>query len=164
MSYDYEDLDPEKDLSIDKFNLDKDVLSHSGIYFRYSELCVDAKNTVVRLKDKLELQKAEEELKVRDYYKKNEIKYTESVIASEVIKSPAVVSLLNSVRDAEEVFNKLQVAVNAFEARKSQLDNAVKLFCANYWSMNNEDKQYPVSDEVSSEIRRSLNKSKELRS
>ena len=40
---DSEEFDFEKDLSINKYRLDEECLSHSSLYFRYAEAAAQAK-------------------------------------------------------------------------------------------------------------------------
>ena len=63
------------------------------------------------------------------------------------------------LRDAEEVFARLSVAVSAMEARRSELDNLVKLYCAGYFSTPaNGAERKNVNERVSDDIRKNLNK------
>ena len=45
-----------------------------------------------------------------------------------------VIQAKKELRDAEEIFARLSVAVSAMETRRSELDNLVKLYCAGYFS------------------------------
>ena len=157
---DEEEFDFEKDLSINKFRLDEECLSHSSVYFRYSEACSEAKTKVAKAKDNLELVKAERSVEIREELSKGDKKVTEALITASVLKDEAVLVATNKLRKAEDVFSKLSVAVSAFEHRKSELDNLVKLYCSGYFSMpNSGDKtSKDVTGQTSREIRKNLNK------
>lgn len=157
---DESEFDFEKDLSINKFRLDEECLSHSSVYFRYSEACSEAKAKVAKVKDNLELVKAERSVEIREELSKGDKKVTEALITASVLKDEAVLVATNKLRKAEDVFSKLSVAVSAFEHRKSELDNLVKLYCSGYFSMpNSGDKtSKDVTGQTSREIRKNLNK------
>lgn len=154
------EFDFEKDLSIHKFRLDEECLSHSSIYFKYAEAQQDAKSEVSKADDNLKLVLAERELSIRDSFVKEGKKATEGLIASLVETDEEVLKAKGKLRKAQEVFNKLTVAVQAMDARRSELDNLVKLYCAGYFSMpnSNDKSKKDVNEQTSREIRKNLNK------
>lgn len=154
-----EEFDFEKDLSINKFRLDEECLSHSSIYFKYAEAQADAKSKVAKAKDNLELVKAERSVEIREELFKGDKKVTEALIAANILKDEVVLAATNKLRKAEDVFGKLSVAVQAMDARRSELDNLVKLYCAGYFSMpNSNDKRKDANEQTAREIRKNLNK------
>lgn len=154
-----EEFDFEKDLSINKFRLDEECLSHSSIYFKYAEAQADAKSKVAKAKDNLELVKAERSVEIREELSKGDKKVTEALIAANILKDEVVLAATNKLRKAEDVFGKLSVAVQAMDARRSELDNLVKLYCAGYFSMpNSNDKRKDANEQTAREIRKNLNK------
>ena len=50
-----QEFDFEKDLSINKFRLDEECLSHSSLYFKYAEAQQKAKSEVSKAEDNLNL-------------------------------------------------------------------------------------------------------------
>ena len=84
--------------------------------------------------DNLKLVMAEANLRIRKNYAENGQKFTEAVITSEIEVDTKVLEAKEQVRDAEEVYGRLQVAVQAMDARRSELDNLVKLYVAGYFS------------------------------
>jgi hypothetical protein len=127
-------LNFERDLSIDKYKLDDECLSHPVLYYRYSELAANAKNQVGILADNLKLRMGEANIDIRNRFIKKEAKFTEAVINAEVEKDRAVIEAREELREAELNLARLQAGVSAFEHRKSQLDNIVRLYCAGYFS------------------------------
>jgi len=127
-------MDFEKDLSINKFRLDEECLTHPQRYYHYSELAAEAKNSVGVLADSLKLKMGEANIEIRNRFAKKEVKFTEAVIASEVEKDPQVLAAREELRIAELTQARLAAAVSAFEHRKSQLDNLVRLYVAGYFS------------------------------
>ena len=154
------EVDFEKDISINKYKLDEECLSHSSLYFRYSSMQADAKTRVSKAKDNLELVEAERNLAIRKTLSESGTKVTEAMITSALIVDKEVIEAKNQVREAEDVFMKLSVAVQAFEHRKSELDNLVKLYCSGYYSVPNSgsDVKKDINEQTSNAVRRNLNK------
>lgn len=154
-----DEFDFDKDLSINKFRLDEECLSHSSIYFRYAEAAAKAKTRAAKAKDNLELVKAERNVAIREELSKNG-KVTEAMINANILKDEEVLEATNKLRKAEDISAKLDVAVKAFEHRKSELDNLVKLYCAGYFSTPsaNDKSKNDVNEQTSREIRKNLNK------
>lgn len=154
------DFNFKKDISINKYKLDEECLSHATLYFNYADACVQAKTVMYRAQDKLSLAKAEANISIRDDLSSKGIKFTEAIIASEVEKHPTVTKARDEMREAEETYARLQVAVQAMEARKSELDNLVKLYLAGYFAEPHATAEAGnrVNDRVSDDIRRNLNR------
>lgn len=150
----------EQDLSINKYKLDEECLSHSGRYAYYSEAQAVAKSNVSRAKDNLEFVSAEANLRIRKNLTEKGEKFTEAVIASYLILDESVNEAKNKVREEEEIYARLSVAVQAMETRRSELDNLVKLYCAGYFSTINADGNIKkgMTEQISSDIRKNLNK------
>jgi hypothetical protein len=154
--------DFENDLFIDKFKLDQECITHSQIYFHYSEMAVKAKNQVSILSDNLKLKMSEVSIEIRNSFTKKEMKFTEAVINAEVEKNDEVISAKEELREAELNLARLQVGVSAFEHRKSQLDNLVRLYCAGYFSTPSASgkPKESINEQASREARKSLNSKK----
>ena len=155
------DFDFENDLKINKYKLDEECISHSSIYFRYAEASVDAKKNLSKAKDELELVKSTRNLELRDELSSKGIKVTEALINSVLLKDEAVIEAIEGVRKAEYIFGKITVAVEAMEARKSELDNLVKLYCSGYFSAPSGTKKSDITEQASKNVRKNLNKDKE---
>lgn len=154
------ELDFEKDISINKYRLDEECISHAGIYARYLSAQAEADTAVSRAKDNLELVKAERYDVIKSNFEKKEIKATIPMLEKAVASDEEVVNAKNVLREAEDVLAKLTVAVKAFEHRKSELDNLVKLYCAGYFSTptaSNEAKNN-INEQTSKAVRKNLNK------
>jgi len=157
-----QELNFDKDLSIDKYQLDKECVTHSQLYYHYSELAANAKNNVGILSDNLKLLMSETNTKIRNRFIKTETKYTEALINAEVEKNQEVVEAREKLRDAELNLAKIQAGVSAFEHRKSQLDNLVRLYCAGYFSTpsNGGKPKEGINEQASREIKKNLNNGK----
>ena len=130
-----EEFDFEKDLSINKFRLDEECLSHSSLYFKYAEAQQEAKKNVSRAKNNLELIESERYEEIRQEKEKAGIKTTIPTLEKAVVCDEIVIKAKNKVIEAESIYGKLTVAVQAMDTRRSELDNLVKLYCAGYYSL-----------------------------
>ena len=153
------ELNFDQDLSINKYRLDQECVTHSQLYYRYSEMAANAKNQVGVLADDLKLRMSEANIEIRNRFTKNEIKFTEAVITAEVEKDKTVIRAKEELREAELNLARLQAGVSAFEHRKSQLDNIVRLYCAGYFSVPNGSgkSRESINEQVGREVRKNLN-------
>lgn len=153
------EFDFEKDISINKFKLDEECISHSSLYGRYASACSDAKTEVSRAKDNLELVQAERNLEIRKELADSGVKVTEAMVTASLVNDEQVIKAKNKLRETEDVYGKLSVAVQAFEHRKSELDNLVKLYCSGYYSMpsSSGETRKNINEQTSGEIRKKLN-------
>lgn len=156
------ELNFEQDLSIDKYKLDQECITHSQLYYRYSEKAAEAKNQVGILSDNLKLVMGEVNIEIRAKLAKDEVKITEALVNAEVEKSKKVTEAREELREAELNLARLQAGVSAFEHRKSQLDNIVRLYCAGYFSVPNGSgrPKESINEQVSRDARQGLNKKK----
>ena len=152
--------DFQKDLSINKYKLDEECLSHSSRYAYYAEAQAVAKTNISKAKDKLELTTAEAYMKIRTNFENEKQKVTEAIISSCVTMEESVIDARNELREAEEIYERLSVAVRAMEARRSELDNLVKLYVAGYFSTVNADgnSKKNINEQTSNDVRKNLNK------
>jgi hypothetical protein len=156
------ELNFENDLSIDKYKLDEECVTHSALYYRYSELATNKKNEVGILSDNLKLKMGEANIEIRNGFIKKEAKFTEAVINAEVEKDELVIEAREELRQAELNLARLQAGVSAFEHRKSQLDNLVKLYCAGYFSTpaSSGKQRETINEQASRDARGKLNAKK----
>ena len=155
------ELDFEKDLGINKYKLDEECLSHSVLYYRYGELLADAKNEVGVLTDALKLKMGEANTGIRNRFIQKDQKFTEAVITSEVEKDTGVIEAREDLRKAELTYARLQAGVSAFEHRKSQLDNLVKLYVSGYFSTPSPGgTKETINDQAGKDARLGLNKNR----
>ena len=155
-------IDFQKELSINKYRLDEECLSHSSKYAYYAEAQALAKSEVAKAKDNLEYVYAEANLRIRADYEKQGKKFTEALIASTIALDEEVGGAKKKLREAEEIYNRLSVAVQAMDTRRSELDNLVKLYCAGYYSTveAGTNTRKNINEQASADIRRNLNKEK----
>ena len=153
------ELDFEKDISINKYRLDEECLSHASIYARYLSAQADADTAVSKAKDNLELIKSERYDVIKAGFEKKGIKFTIPMMEKAVSGDEEVIAAKNKLREAENVLAKLSVAAKAFDHRRSELDNLVKLYCAGYYSLPNSSagSRVDANEQASKEMRKKLN-------
>jgi len=123
-----------KDLSIDKNALEYENLSQASVYFKYSDACAQAKLNVSDMSDKMKAVLAQRQIAIREMCATEGKKVTESVIAAMVDADDEVKDARASYREAEAVYAKLNVAVQALDVKRSSLDNLVKLYVSGYFT------------------------------
>lgn len=153
--------DFQNELSINKYKLDEECLSHASRYAYWAEAYVVAKNDYGVKKDNLVYLMANKSLELRNYFTESGEKFTEARLSSAVDIDEEVVEARKELREAEDLMNKMDVASKAMDVRKSELDNLVKLYCAGYFSnVSTTPNRNDINDEVSKEMRKNLNKEK----
>ena len=128
------EFDIEKDLSINRYNLDLEAMSLPSIYFRYADAVREAKEVVSEKKDKLEAVLAERNIAIREECANSGKKVTEGIISALVDSDSEVLNAKKELREANATFGRLQVAVSALETKRNEIDNLVKLYCNAYYT------------------------------
>ena len=106
-----EEFDFEKDLSINKYKLDEECLSHSSLYFRYAEAAAQAKKNVSRAKNNLELVESERYEEIRIEKEKAGIKTTIPMLEKAVVCDEIVIKAKNKLIEAETIYSKFDSIV-----------------------------------------------------
>ena len=151
--------DFQKDLSINKYKLDEECISHASRYAYYAEACAVAKTGVSEAKDKLEYVTAERYDLIKKELEENGVKTTIPMLEKAVLTDDEVLKAKKELREAETTFARLQVAVNAMDARRSELDNLVKLYVSGYYSVaDGAGVKKSINENTANDIRRNLNK------
>lgn len=152
--------DFQKDLAINKYKLDEECISHASRYAYYAEACSIAKANVSEAKDNLELVEAERYEVIRATLESKGIKTTIPMLDRALITDDEVQKAKSELRDAEGTLARLQVAVNAMDARRSELDNLVKLYVAGYYSVveGSSSTKKSINEQTSNDVRKNLNK------
>lgn len=156
---DFNEVDFQKELGINKYRLDEECLSHASRYAYWAEGYVVARNDYGVKKDNLVYLLSSKSLELRNEYMMSGEKFTEARLASAVDIDEEIVEARKELREAEDLMNKFDVATKAMEVRRSELDNLVKLYCAGYFSnVSTTPNKSDVNDNVSKELRKNLNK------
>jgi hypothetical protein len=122
-------------MDIDQNRLDESWLDQPKLYLKYATKLADAKLDYDEAKARLDVTKAEIELKVREDPEKFAVKkVTEAVIESTVVADETVQEAQKEVNLSKHRVNILEAAVNALEHRKRTLENLVTLHGQSYFA------------------------------
>jgi len=125
----------EQDIKIDENALDIEWLDQAALMMRYAKISAQANLERDRAKVDLDLKKAELDRKIRnnpDFYKIEKI--TENAIMNAIIVNPEYVEVQETYQMAEYEASVARSAVFAFDARKTALENLVKLHGQQYFA------------------------------
>lgn len=125
----------EKDLEIDKYALDAECMDQPRRFIHWAEALAEASSVRDRMDQSLDVTLAQTEMKVRkDPTAYGLEKVTDASVKALVTIDPFVVKAEELLIQAKHRVNILFAAKEAFEQRKSMLENLVKLFLSGYWS------------------------------
>jgi hypothetical protein len=128
-------LNYERDIHIDSEALDVEFLEQPRLMLKYSKNEAEMQKNLDEAKEALELVKAELDKKIREKPERYQIeKVTETVIANTVIMQEAYKEASTAYVEAKFELNVAKGAVDAFEHRKSALENLVKLHGQQYFA------------------------------
>ena len=125
----------EKDVTIDPDALDVECLGQPGLIFKYSKKSAEAQQELSNAKEKVELEKAELDKKIRTNPKKYGIeKITETVVLNVILTQFDYKDAVRIYQDAQFEVNILRGVMDALNNKKSALENLVKLHGQNYFA------------------------------
>lgn len=128
-------MDIGKDLTIDKYHLDEECVSQASLYWEYSEACAQAKQEMGDIADRVKVTLAACQMHLREEANQKGTKLTEATVSAMVDIDTEVVAIRAAYRQAEATYLKMQVAVQALDTKRSELDNMVKLYQTGYFSL-----------------------------
>ena len=124
-------LNWERDIEIDKHQLDREWVGHPTLFMRYSEASARANREKDEAKEKLDLVYAKVDRHVR---KTATEKITETMVKNAVMEDPEYKTSLEEYREATYQATVLSSAVKAFDHRKTALESLVRLSLSSYYS------------------------------
>jgi len=127
--------DYEKDLAIDMNNLHKEWERQPHIFMLYAEAAADAKLRVDKLREEVEVIKAEIATDIRSSPESYGFtRVTESQVKELVLQDGRYAKAMERYLRAKHEYEILAAAVKAFDQRKSALENLVRLYGQQYFS------------------------------
>lgn len=128
-------MDYKHDMHIDENALDLELIDQPELMVKYSTLLAEAKQERDLVKEELDLKRAELDLDIRDDPEKYSLgKVTENAITNTIIQIEDYQEIQKKFHQANFEVNVLQGVVNAIDARKSALENLVKLHGQEYFA------------------------------
>lgn len=125
------------DVTIDPSELDREWRDHPALMCYYGEAKAKAQYKLDLAKEKLDLLTAEADREIREGFDSK--KPTEAAIANMIMTRSEIVEARRAVLEARHEFALLSAAVEAFQHRKSALENLVRLFGMQYYAEPTED-------------------------
>jgi|ADurb_H2B_03_Slu_FD_contig_31_952612_length_5191_multi_7_in_0_out_0_6 hypothetical protein len=123
-----------EDLGINRFALDKEWEEQPEKFINWYEKEIEAQFQRDKLKEQLDLTKAELDGEIRETAASNSVKITEAMVSSEILKSERFKKINNDYLESVKNAKILGAAREAFEHRKKALEKLTDLFIAGYWS------------------------------
>ena len=125
----------EKDIEINESALDVEWLQQATLTYQYSKIAAEAKRTLDKHKEKLDIKKAEIDRKIRETPEKfGLVKLTETVISNTIIQQEEYSEMNMLMIDAKYELEMAMASTRALQDKKSALENLVKLHGQNYFA------------------------------
>jgi len=127
-------LDFQEDLAIDKNRLDEELMRQAAKMAVYNRFHAQEQYNRDRVKQNLDLVKANLDSIFRAELTAAQVKFTEAVIDGKVKTSPAYLEAQGAFQKAEYKVNVLFGGVLAMNARKGMLESLVRLVISDWYS------------------------------
>ena len=125
----------EKDIEIDGQSLDLEWLNQPRLMMQYTQHSAKMRKALEEAKQELDIAKADADKMIRTNPEKYGIeKVTEVVVANAILNEKGYRKAYTEFLAAQYESDMAQGAVNAFEHRKSALENLVRLYGQQYFS------------------------------
>lgn len=156
----------ENDVSIDGNALDQEWLQQPSLMYKYCQMSAAANKRVDETKEMLDVVRAGLDKDIRRYPEKYEVeKITDKVVESLIIVQESYTEAMGEFLQVKYEADMAKSAVRALEHKKDSLENLVKLYGLQYYSVPNapyninrewvkEEKEKKVSSGISQRLRR----------
>ena len=142
----------QEELEIDQYALEEAWLGQAGRYAKWAEEAVNASYETDKLREDLDLKRAELDGKIRnDPASYGIAKITESAISAAILMNAEYQEASNKVLESSRNAKILSVARDAFEHRKKALEKLTDLFLASYWADKVPEKKIEKAAEANSD-------------
>lgn len=135
-----------KEIIINEHQLDKEWTKQAQNFLTISKEAAEADSEAKRSKENLEVVKAELYISIRKKMEEEGEKVTEAILDSKIKIHSDYKDAMSLYLNEQHAAQILKSAVQAFDQKKSALENLVKLKLAGYYS---EPKDANMQDEVS---------------
>jgi len=120
----------ERDLSIDKHNLDTEWVNHPTNVLHYSEQAIEAERVLARL----ELKKDAIVATLDEDARRSDERMTENKVKNYIIRQPGYQAVEEEIIEAKYELNMLKAVVKALDSKRKGLEKIVDLYITNYFS------------------------------
>ena len=143
------EFDYEKDLQIDPHYLDAEFMNHPVLFMKYAQESARANKAAKEAEENV---KTVRSIIINDA-KKSEVKYTESTLEAHYRTHPDYIEAKDISVEATFYADLCTNAVFAMQARKSALENLVRLHGQEYFSTPQEPRDLPEAAQRLAEIK-----------
>lgn len=123
-----------KDLEIDHHRLETEWLSQPSLMMKYSMSLAQAQFDLNRAKEDVDVTRARLDNECRRIHAEQEAKISENGITAWINRHETYQEKIKKVHEIDLQVGVLKGAIAAFSARKTALENLVKLFLAKYYA------------------------------
>lgn len=150
-------------VKINRFNLPEECERHAGLYHQIAEARADTQAELDRMKDELQLHKAEREIKIRaEWNIDTDGKQTESGVAAKLASLESVLARQEEIRVKTKELAILDAAKSAFEHRKSMLNNLTSLLIGGFYAAPEGGVKDSISSGKERSVRKRMKKAREV--
>lgn len=150
-------------VKINRFNLPEECERHAGLYHQIAEARADTQAELDRMKDELQLHKAEREIKIRaEWNIDTDGKQTESGVAAKLASLDSVLARQEEIRVKTKELAILDAAKSAFEHRKSMLNNLTSLLIGGFYAAPEGGVKDSKSSVKERSVRKRMKKAREV--
>ena len=152
--------DLEADLEIDKFNLPDCCDKQANIYQYWSSVFATAQYNRDKQKGRVGIIRGQRELDIRKNPPEDHKKLNNDIVAALVASDKEVIAATRKLDQCNRELNTLAGVLRAFDMKKSDLENLVKLQLGGFYAAPKVDTKKP--ERASKTARTRLNKKKEV--
>jgi hypothetical protein len=125
------ELDYMQDIQINEHRLDQEWVNQPQLFMQYAQAAREARAEVDEAKERLKLTEAE----VDSHVRQTTLKMTEAAVKAAILQHPRYQEANKQYLEAKNSCEILDVAVEGFHQRKAALENLVRLYGMEYYSM-----------------------------
>ena len=129
-----QEINYQADLTIDKHNLDVELMTQAQKMMRYSAEHAQSQYNRDQAKRNLDVVRANEDARIRIELTAAQAKFTEAVVDGKVKTSPAYLEAQDAYMKAEYRVSLLLGAVMAMNARRPMLESLVRMIMSDWWA------------------------------
>jgi hypothetical protein len=156
MSYDAKIKELAGRLSIDKDDLDTELITHAELYWHASEMLSELTELRDKTKQDLKLREAEIDAEERENAAITSSKITDKQVGAITAADEIVVQMQSDLIKQNQMVKRVEGLVDSYRERRHNLNKLVDLYTSNYWSaprgVNSQEAKIRRSEEARREI------------
>jgi hypothetical protein len=153
------DLSKDPRFEVDRRALDEQWESQPALFLEYAEKLAEVNAEVDRLKDGVEVVRAQLDSRVRKELAASVAKVTEAMVTAAIASDKDMIETLKILREAQKDAAILKAEVQALDQRRSALENLVRLHGQEYYAVPTttpEDRAQYNKNRANSKVREAM--------